>query len=593
MAVNRFRRIAPVLDPTMYRFNSQTVLPDLTEIGKLTSGLQASYDSKIPRPQHIQGDAPLVDQHFVKPVEDLKGKAVEAFKKGDTSTGVNYMKQMEQFIYNSKQPGGAFNTFESNYADATEYQKGIRTNKDISKDTQDFSIGKSLTNFRSFDEAGNRQKFSGYIPAKDVDMNDYFTKLAKDWAETEFVKGYQKTLNGQYFDQRSGKTVSKAEIVNSLGKAWMNNPDIAPYVKQLTEMYGAENAQARVMSAIDLAAEKEAFDSETSELVGNKEYDISGQIRVARAKKNMENEGLTTTIDLAPFQYNPLPKKQVDIKDGDILRPNDSYLAGTDIGTSAVEVREKRGFNQLLKDPKYKDYFKERPGLETLIKMTPATGMSQKDYNTKIGKMYDSLYKNGGNTLQLETVTPSDQKSLKSVMLGDGKEGVGAIINNTVWRLAPNAPPQRLTPAEIEKAKDNITFYGKSKGGNGYYPGSLFGTYKDKSGIYSIAVEPISRESAIHYEGLKTLMQPTTTHKESSWQRVFIPGQGYKTLKVVPKLIYDGTKYIDTELEFYNSEDGGKTSEKLDWNKESIHNYFDQSASQLGIDQIRTGSAIK
>ena len=394
MAVNRFRRIAPVLDPTMYMYRKETVLPDLSQIGALASGLQGSYDSKIPRPQHIQGDAPLVDQYFVKPVEDLKGRAVEAFKKGDTSQGVNYMKQMEQFIYNSKQPGGAFNAFEDTYSKASAYQKSIRDNKDISKDTQDFSIGKSLNGFNTFDESGNRNEFSGYIPAKDVDMNDYFTKLAKDWAETEWVKGYRPAMNGQYYDQRTGKKVSKEEIVGSLGQAWLNNPDLKPYIDQLTEMVGKDKALARVMSAIDLAAEKEAFDSETSKLVGNKEYDISGQIRVARAKKNMENEGLTTTIDLAPFQYNPLPKKQVDIKDGDIMRPNDSYLAGTDIGTSAVEIREKRGFNQLLKDPKYKDYFKERPGLETLIKMTPATGMSQKDYNTKIGKMYDPLYNN-------------------------------------------------------------------------------------------------------------------------------------------------------------------------------------------------------
>jgi len=215
MAVNRFRRIAPVLDPTMYRFNPQTIFPDLTEIGKLTSGLQASYDTKVPRPQHIQADAPLVDQYFVKPMEDFKSKAIDAFKKGDTSQGVNYMKQMEQFIFNAKQPGGAYNAFEDTYKRAQDYIKSTTDNKDIAKDTKDFSITKSLKDFTTFDEQGARQVFQGYTPAKDVDLNDYFTKLTKDWAETEWVKGYSKSIGGQYFDQRTGKKVSKAEIVNS------------------------------------------------------------------------------------------------------------------------------------------------------------------------------------------------------------------------------------------------------------------------------------------------------------------------------------------------------------------------------------------
>ena len=605
MSVNRFRRIVPVLDPTMYRFQERLQLPDLTGIGQVASALQTSYDTKIPRPQHIQKDAPLVDQYFVKPVEGLKSKAIDAFKSGDTSQGINYMKQMEQFIYNAKQPGGAYNAFEDNYKRAQDYIKSTTDNKDIAKDTKDFSISKSLGNFTTFDEAGNRQVFQGYTPAKDVDLNDYFTKLTKDWAETEWVKGYSKTLGGQYFDQRTGKKVSKAEIVNSLRESWLNNPDIKPYIEQLTEMVGKEKAYERVNSAINLAAEKEAFESETSKLVGNKEYDISGQIRVARAKKDMENEGQTTTIDLAPFQYNPIPKGKVDVKDGRIQTmivtptPSAKNIGFGNYGGAGVNapqpVYEDKGFNQLLTDPKYKSYFNERPGLETIVKMTPATGMNQKDYNTKVAKMYESLVKNGGNSLQLETVTPSDMKTLKTTMLGDGKEGVGAIMNNTVWALSKDAPPHRLTLSEIEAAKDNILFYGISKGGNGYYPGALFGTYKDaKDRNYSLVVEPINRESAIHYEGLKTLMQPTSTHIETGWRKVLIPGQGYKTIKVKPNLIFDAKgNYMDTELEFYNSEDGGKTSEKLNWTKETLHNYFDQSASQLGIDQIRTTSAIK
>jgi len=595
MAANRFRRIAPVLDPTMYRFNPQTIFPDLTEIGKLTSGLQTSFDNKIPRPQHIQKDAPLVDQYFVKPMEDFKSKAIDAFKKGDTSQGVNYMKQMEQFIYNAKQPGGAYNAFEDNYKRAQDYIKSTTDNKDISKDTKDFSITKSLGNFQTFDQTGNRQVFQGYTPAKDVDLNDYFTKLTKDWAETEWVKGYSKTLGGQYFDQRTGKKVSKEEIVNSLRDSWMNNPDVKPYIQQLAEMYGEEEALKRVSSAINLAAEKEAFESETSKLVGNKEYDISGQIRVARAKKDMENEDQTSNL-LATFQYSPFASKPISIKDGDIIKENDSYLAGTDIGTSAVEIREKRGFNQIVNDSKYKSYFDERPGLKTLIEATPATGMKPTEYNTMIAKRYESMQKNSGKSLAYTSLGDRDIKKINSYMLGDKKDDVGAIVNHSVTLLSANGAPQRIDASEIAANKGAITFYGKSEGGNGFYPGSIFGTYKKGKQVYNIVVEPISYEASEHYKGLKALSQPTATYKESGWQTVNVPGQGRVTIKSKPILKFDENNQLqDVDLEFYvpANEDGTKMKKLEGWNKQSVQNLWEQSSPLLNADQIKTGTVIK
>ena len=377
MSVNRFRRIAPVLDPTMYRFNAQTVLPDLTEIGKLTSGLQTSYDTKVPKPQHIQADAPLVDKYFVKPMEDFKSKAVDAFKKGDTSQGVNYMKQMEQFIFNAKQPGGAYNAFEDTYKRAQDYIKSTTESKEIGKDTKDFSIKKSLSDFTTFDEQGGRNVFQGYTPAKDVDLNDYFTKLTKDWAETEWVKGYRPAMNGQYYDQRTGKKVSKEEIVGSLRESWMNNPDIQPYVQQLSEMYGKDEALKRVSSAINLAAEKEAFESETSKLVGNKEYDIQGRLRVARETQKLKDDADMRTQISAAFQYDPIGAKDLNLKQGavtigDELKGKidakgviDTYSQYGIKHTKSVTLD--KGFNELVNDPKMKTYFEERPGLKNVI----------------------------------------------------------------------------------------------------------------------------------------------------------------------------------------------------------------------------------
>lgn len=600
MSVNRFRRIAPVLDPTMYRFKERLQLPDLSGIGQIASALQTSYDTKIPKPQHIQKDAPLVDQYFVKPIDELKGKAVEAFKKGDTSQGVNYMKQMEQFIYNAKQPGGAYNAFEDNYKRAQDYIKSTTDNKDISKDTKDFSINKSLGNFQTFDQAGNRQVFQGYTPAKDVDLNDYFTKLTKDWAETEWVKGYSKTLGGQYFDQRTGKKVSKEEIVNSLRDSWMNNPDVKPYIQQLAEMYGEDEALKRVSSAINLAAEKEAFESETSKLVGNKEYDISGQIRVAREKKNMEKEEEDSSTGLlSPFKYSPLPSSPVSMKDGKVLTqvvnssPSASKIGfGNYVGSGAIATKpvyDNRGFNQLLQDPKMKSYFDKRPGLETVIKMVDPSGMKPSEYNAKVEKMYNSMIKSNTVSLGYETLSPSQIKKTNSVLLGDKKEDIGALVNNRVSVLSKEGIPAKISNEELVKNKDKITFYAKSNGGNGYLPGAIFGTYNRDGKVFNIAVEPISLETQNHYHGLKILSSPTLSAKETGFRDVNIPGAGKMKINSVPKLEFDEDgNYINTELEFFVKEDDG-TVNKLPWNKDILQGIFEQNAPGV----IKTTSVIK
>jgi len=598
MSVNRFRRIVPVLDPTMYRFQERLQLPDLTGIGQVASALQTSYDTKIPRPQHIQKDAPLVDQYFVKPVEGLKSKAVDAFKSGDTSQGINYMKQMEQFIYNAKQPGGAYNAFEDNYKRAQDYIKSTTDNKDIAKDTKDFSISKSLGNFTTFDEAGNRQVFQGYTPAKDVDLNDYFTKLTKDWAETEWVKGYSKSIGGQYFDQRTGKKVSKAEIVNSLRDSWMNNPDVKPYIQQLAEMYGEEEALKRVSSAINLAAEKEAFESETSKLVGNKEYDISGQIRVAKYKKGLEETEEDPTLGLlAPFKYSPLPSKSVSLKDGVVIVPDKQALANRTAGTPGYftagnkdsTTKDNRGFNQMLKDPKMKSYFDERPGLSTIVENLDPSGMKPSVYNGKVAKMYESMTKSNTVSLGYETLNSKQIKEANTVLLGTKDEDLGAIQNSRVSVLSKTAIPEKISNEELVKNKDKINFYAKSNGGNGYLPGAIFGTYNRGKQVFNIVVEPISLETQSHYQGLKILSSPTISKKETGFRDVYIPGAGRQKINSVPKLKFDENgNYENTELEFFIKEDDG-TINKLPWTKDQVQGIFESNAPGA----IKTTSVIK
>jgi len=377
----------------------------------------------------------------------------------------------------------------------------------------------------------------------------------------------------------------------------MNNPDIAPYVKQLTEMYGAENAQARVLSAIDLAAEKEAFDSETSKLVGNKEYDISGQMRVAKYKKGLEEEGDGSLGLLAPFKYSPLPSKSVSLKDGIVIVPDKQALVNRTAGTAGYytvgnkdsTTKDNRGFNQMLKDPKMKSYFDDRPGLSTIVENLDPSGMKPSEFNTKVARMYESMSKSNTVSLGYETLSPAQIKKTNSVLLGDKKEDIGALVNNRVSVLSKTGIPEKISNEELVKNKDKITFYGKSNGGNGYLPGAIFGTYNRDGKVYNIAVEPVSLETQNHYQGLKILSSPTISKKETGFREVYIPGAGRQKINSVPKLKFDeNDNYENTELEFFIKEDDG-TINKLPWTKDQVQGIFESNAPGA----IKTTSVIK
>jgi len=587
MSVNRFRRIVPVLDPTMYRFQERLQLPDLTGIGQVASALQTSYDTKIPRPQHIQKDAPLVDQYFVKPVEGLKSKAIDAFKSGDTSQGINYMKQMEQFIYNAKQPGGAYNAFEDTYKRAQDYIKSTTDNKDIAKDTKDFSINKSLSNFTTFDEQGQRNVFQGYTPAKDVDLNDYFTKLTKDWAETEWIKGYRPAMNGQYYDQRTGKKVSKEEIVGTLRDSWMNNPDIAPYVQQLTEMYGKDEALARVSSAINLAAEKEAFESETSKLVGNKEYDIQGRLRVAREKQKLKDDSDMRTQISAAFQYDPVGAQDLTLRDGRVIISTNTTPKGKIDAKGVVDMYSPygvkhgstqvidKGLNELVSDPKMKTYFDERPGLKGVIASIPSAGKTPTQFNKEVEGIYKQLQNNRAKTMEFDFMKPKEMSEVENVLLNKR-----AIINNQVYALSNTGKPQYLDPKDLDLKK--VTLYGKTKGGNGFYPGSYFGTVEKNGTVLQVVVEPVDYQTGVHYAPFKALMQPTYTYEPSPWVKINLPS-GQKTIRSKSLIEYDDPKnpktVRDINLQFEEQVDG-KVVPLTGIDKNAITSYFEQNAPQ-------------
>jgi hypothetical protein len=174
-------------------------------------------------------------------------------------------------------------------------------------------------------------------------------------------------------------------------------------------------------------------------------------------------------------------------------------------------------------------------------------------------------------------------------LLGFGEKDLGAIKNSRVSLLSASAIPTRIDNSEIIANKDKINFYAKSNGGNGYYPGAIFGTYNKGKEVYNIVVEPISLETQAHYHDLKVLSSPNISKKETGFKNVYIPGAGKMKINVVPKLQFDkNDNYQNTELEFFVKEDDG-TVNKLPWDKNTLQGIFESTAPGA----ITTTSVIK
>jgi hypothetical protein len=392
-------------------------------------------------------------------------------------------------------------------------------------------------------------------------------------------------MNGQYFDQRTGKKVSKEEIVGSLRDSWMNNPDIAPYVQQLTEMYGKDEALARVSSAINLAAEKEAFESETSKLVGNKEYDIQGRLRVAREKQKLKDDADMRTQLSAAFQYDPIGAKDLDLKDG-LVKTKEAVVDVTNtpsqFGGSAgagipnkKAVYEDKGLNEMVNDPKMKTYFDERPGLKGVVSSIPSAGKTPTQFNKEVENIYKQLQNNRAKTMEFDFMKPKEMSEVENVLLKKR-----AIINNQVYALSNTGKPQYLDPKDLDLKK--VTLYGKTKGGNGFYPGSYFGTVEKNGTVLQVVVEPVDYQTGVHYAPFKALMQPTYTYEPSAWVKINLPS-GQKTIRSKSLIEYDDPKnpktVRDINLQFEEQVDG-KVVPLQGIDKNTITSYFEQNAPQ-------------
>ena len=117
MAINRFDQFLPN-DYSFVEYQDKPIIPNMELWMNAASGLQNQFDSLsdiIPIPKHIKEDEPYILEYKNR-IKEERDKVRNAFETGNAGAGVRQLKKLQNYIKESKMPGGEYHAFESRYA---------------------------------------------------------------------------------------------------------------------------------------------------------------------------------------------------------------------------------------------------------------------------------------------------------------------------------------------------------------------------------------------------------------------------------------------------------------------------------------------
>jgi hypothetical protein len=83
MAISRFRKTFAKLDPTLYVPEKRNLVPDITPLTNIATGMQSLFDdvSIIQPPAHLNNDAQDVQSRYINPIKEADRQAKETASK--------------------------------------------------------------------------------------------------------------------------------------------------------------------------------------------------------------------------------------------------------------------------------------------------------------------------------------------------------------------------------------------------------------------------------------------------------------------------------------------------------------------------------
>lgn len=259
MAISRFRKTFAKLDPTLYVPEKRNLVPDITPLTNIATGMQSLFDdvSVIQAPVHLNNDANDVQSKYLNPIKEAKNKALETFTSNNSLEGVKALRDIKKFMIEANQPGGVAYNFKANAEALSKWNEDLKSRLakgDITRDVYNSYVNDAIK-FKSYNDDGEYNTFQGGQPASYVDLKKMFDDSAGKYKAD---KNYVLQKNGIYTHKITNEIVDLKTVYSGLMQSVMADTKAFSYIQDLQRVYGTEKAMKMVndmaYSSADAAA---------------------------------------------------------------------------------------------------------------------------------------------------------------------------------------------------------------------------------------------------------------------------------------------------------------------------------------------------
>lgn len=536
MAISRFRKTFAKLDPTLYVPEKRNLVPDITPLTNIATGMQSLFDdvSVIQAPVHLNNDANDVQSKYLNPIKEAKDKALETFTSNNSLEGVKALRDIKKFMIEANQPGGVAYNFKANAEALSKWNEDLKSRLakgDITQDIYNHYVS-NASGFKSYNDDGEYNTFQGGQPASYVDLK----KMSDDIAgKYKADKNYVLQQNGIYTHKITNEIVDLNTVYSGTMQSVMADPKAFSYIQDLQRVYGTEKAMKMVNDIVYSSADAAAhvntdismFNTDQLALhVAKKSIDkqLEKQENIDRSilsnvtvKEGIEGKiklsnGVTIEDEMKVESNGNVSNGFYKDSEGNIYQrqSNGKYKIlndkkktikweNTPLGTYSIDVPVKevegKGLKSLnlanldsTKDKKIIEFLdKEMPGLrEFSINLQKEKGkdISFKEINARALQQYKTNQNAVINEAQL-MITPDKDNKLDGTKLVDLASQLSGIVDKTnVYRRDKNGKTERVNDdvvADLAKELDNLQYKKDNKEESKY---KIIGKFNEDSIFY-------------------------------------------------------------------------------------------------------------
>lgn len=260
MAISRFRKTFAKLDPTLYVPEKRNLVPDITPLTNIATGMQSLFDdvSVIQPPVHLNNDANDVQSKYLNPIKEAKDKALETFTSNNSLEGVKALRDIKKFMIEANQPGGVAYNFKANAEALSKWNEDLKSRLakgDISQDIYNHYVS-NASGFKSYNDDGEYNSFQGGQPASYVNLKQMSDDIAGKYKAD---KNYEFQSNGIYTHKITNEIVDLNTVYSGTMQSVMADPKAFSYIQDLQRVYGTEKAMKMVNDIVYSSADAAAY----------------------------------------------------------------------------------------------------------------------------------------------------------------------------------------------------------------------------------------------------------------------------------------------------------------------------------------------